>query len=118
MIGGGGQGRPCKFGMDCNKFKQGTCTFLHDMSGNMPNTSNANGGRGGRGGRGNQPYNKNYSPTQSNNYPNQGNNYPSNQNNNYPPNQNPNNNIPNNYISKGGMGGQNQYNQFNDNITQ
>lgn len=31
MSGGQGQGRrPCKFGFDCHKFKQGNCPFLHD----------------------------------------------------------------------------------------
>ncbi len=100
MLGGGGQGRPCKFGMDCNKFKQGTCTFLHDMSGNMPNNA-FQGGRGGRGGRGQMghSYNKEYQSNQNI----------------------VNNNIPVGYNNQGGMQGvpkQNNYNQNNDGITQ
>lgn len=57
MMGGegrGGRGKPCKFGFNCNNYKQGNCTFLHDVNamstGGFGNPTT--GGLGGRGGRG------------------------------------------------------------------
>ena len=87
--------KPCKFGLDCHKFQEGKCTFLHDnkphKSGYGPMGNMGGGymgkGYGGQGGGymggngGKQPPNQ--PPNQPHNQPNQ------------PPNQNYHKNQPN-----------------------
>lgn len=52
--GGGGRGRSCKFGLDCHKFKEGNCTFLHDTGNVIGGGGDGKQGwiGGGGGGRG------------------------------------------------------------------
>lgn len=109
MMGGGGQGRPCKFGNNCNKFQQGTCTFLHDTAGNNQGNYNPQGGRGGP----RKPPNQQFTGGNNFNNPNQGGNIYSN------PNQGG-NNIPIKYNNQGGMGqmGGGGQQQYGDNFSQ
>lgn len=73
------QKRPCKFGLKCNKYQQGNCTFAHDQTQSYQGQSGQGGrgrpgpmggedsgmmgGMGGRGGGGRgRPPNNSYNP--------------------------------------------------------
>lgn len=78
--------KPCKFGMDCHKFQQGTCIYLHDQGsyhgqggrggrGYMDNREGGNMGYNPQGGRGQQSFNshgntrdRNFRPPRENNH--------------------------------------------------